>query len=107
MVNSAIIPIILGVLFVGGAIAFCCKHFKKVKPSTGGGSITTDGSRNNTNHLHVVNDKLEDVFDGEKNTALGDETIKELKPFDEIILVDGKMDDKVILKDDLKIKKID
>lgn len=93
MITSAIIPIILGVLFVGGAIAFCFKHFKKVKPSTGGGSITTSGSFQHP----VVNDK--------NKPALGDETIKELLPFDETILVDDKIDNKIILRDDLKIKK--
>ena len=106
MVNSVIIPIILGILFVGGAIAFCCKHFKKVKPSNGG-SITTNVPSNNSDNLHVYNDKIEDVLDGKKKPILGDETFKELPPVDEIILVDGKIDDKVLLKDDLKIKKID
>ena len=107
MVTSAIIPIILGVLFVGGAIAFCCKHFKRVKPSTGGGSITTSGSSNNTVQHPVVNDKFEDVLNDKKKPALGDETFKELLPFDETVLVGGNIDDRVILKDDLKIKKID
>lgn len=107
MVTSAIIPIILGVLFVGGAIAFCCKHFKRVKPSTGGGSITTSGSSNNSGQYPVVNDKIEDVLDDKKKPALGDETIKELRPFEETILVGDKIDDKVLLKGDLKIEKID
>lgn len=106
MVNSAIIPIILGILFVGGAIAFCCKHFKRVKPSNGG-SITTNVPSNNSDNFHVFNDKIEDVLDDMKKPILGDETFKELLPVNETILVDGKIDDRVILKDDLKIKKID